>query len=128
MTDTAEITRLWRQEGVLAFQQCRACGQTIFYARTACPNCWSSDLTIKRSSGTGRIATVTFVRKGLAAEFAAQAPIVLAEIDLDDGFTVISRVICPSDSVTVGCAVTLVGPTQASLYQLPTFALVREPQ
>jgi uncharacterized OB-fold protein len=127
MTDTAEIARLWREEGVLAFQQCRACGQAIFYARTACPACWSVDLAIKRSEGTGRIATVTFVRKGLAAEFAAQAPIVLAEIELDDGFTVISRVICPSERAVVGASVTLVEVWQASLYQLPTFTLAREP-
>jgi uncharacterized OB-fold protein len=121
---TADIARLWRAEGVLAFQQCRACGETIFYARTACPNCWSDDLAIKRSSGTGRIATVTFVRKGLAAEFVVQAPIVLAEIDLDDGFTLISRVICPAELATVGAVVTLVDARQASRYQLPTFTLL----
>lgn len=118
----APMLKAWRDEGALALQRCEDCGRSIFYPRSLCPHCWSSKLTWFRAEGRGRIVSFTRIHRGLPDVFAAQAPIVLAEIALSEQVGMIARVITPApDSIETGMAVRLVPRARAGLYPLPTF-------
>ena len=112
----------WRGEGALLLQRCEACGTTIFYPRSVCPGCWNDKLAWFRASGRGRIVSFSRVHRGFPERFAAEAPIVLAEIRLDEGAAMIARVVTADpDAIASGDAVSLVAADQAPQYELPTF-------
>jgi uncharacterized OB-fold protein len=83
----------WREHGRLTLQRCGGCGVTVFYPRSRCPSCWADELEMLESSGTGTIVTETRVRRGLSPELSVEAPITIAEILLDEGVTMIARII-----------------------------------
>jgi uncharacterized OB-fold protein len=112
----------WRSEGVLMLQRCEACGTAIFYPRSVCPSCWSDRLAWFHASGKGTIVSFSRVHRGFPEAFAAEAPIVLAEIRLDEGPSMIARVIAAeSDAVAAGQRVALVEAGDAARFALPTF-------
>ena len=76
--------------GELALQLCQDCGHRLFYPRTHCDQCHSHDLIWQTASGAGRIASYTVVRRGVSVDF--EAPYVIALIDLDEGYRMMSRV------------------------------------
>jgi uncharacterized OB-fold protein len=118
----APLLSAWRQEGALVLQRCAACSAVIFYPRSVCPRCWSSQLVWFRAAGTGRIVSFSRIHRGLPEVFQAEAPIVLAEIALTEGALMIARVVTPDpDAVVSGMQVHLVAPEDAARYPLPTF-------
>ena len=120
--DNAPMLAAWRSEGALHLQRCAACGRVIFYPRAICPHCWSRDLGWFRATGHGRIVAFTRVHRGLPECFQAEAPVVLAEIALDDGVPMIARVLTPDPQhVQSGMAVELLPMPEAAGFPLPTF-------
>lgn len=118
----APMLTAWREEGALLLQRCRGCKTTIFYPRSVCPKCWSQQFDWIRAEGIGRVVSFSRVHRGLPEAFAAEAPIVLAEIALSEGTLMIARVVTPTpDAVSSGMAVRLVAVDDASRYPLPTF-------
>lgn len=118
----APMLEAWRGEGVLALQRCEACGKASFYPRSICPHCQEPRLAWFRASGMGRIVSFSRVHRGLPEVFQAEAPIVLAEISLDEGPLMIARVVTATpDAVASGQPVRLVAPEDAARYPLPTF-------
>lgn len=114
----------WRNEGALAIQHCEPCGKSIFYPRSVCPHCWSDRLGWQRASGTGKIVSFTRVHRGLPAIFQGEAPIVVAEIALAEGASMIARVVTANPAALhSGMAVRLVPRAEAARYALPTFTL-----
>jgi uncharacterized OB-fold protein len=112
----------WRREGALMLQRCEACGTTIFYPRSVCPRCWSDRLVWFRAPGTGTIVSFSRIHRGFPEPLAAEAPIVLAEIRLDEGVSLIARVIAADpEAVASGQRVALVEPGEAVRFDLPTF-------
>jgi uncharacterized OB-fold protein len=112
----------WRGQGVLMLQRCQACGRAIFYPRSICPACWGDRLAWFRASGNGSIVSFSRVHRGLPAKFAAEVPIVLAEIRLDEGALMIARVVTGDPAaISSGDAVELVSPDAAKRFDLPTF-------
>jgi uncharacterized OB-fold protein len=123
-SDNAPMLAAWRGHGVLLLQRCEACGRTIFYPRPICPHCQSTRLSWERASGRGRIVCFSRIHRGLAPAFQAEAPIVLAEIALEEGVPMIARVLAADpQAVRSGLAVRLVPPEQAARFSLPTFDL-----
>lgn len=116
----------WRR-GVLSLQRCRACGHVFFYPRPVCPRCWSDDLAWGDAAGTGRIVSFSVIHRPMHPAFDAEAPIVLAEIALPEGPSLLARVVC-ADPVGVrsNAAVRLVELPEAARYPLPTFRLEAE--
>lgn len=120
--DNAPMLRAWRETGTLLLQRCGGCGTPIYYPRARCPHCWSADLAWFEASGRGTVRTFTLIHRGLSEPFAAEAPICLAEIALDDGVAMIARIIHPRpDALRTGDPVTLLEPDRARRYPLPTF-------
>ena len=113
----------WRDQGALMLQRCEPCRATIFYPRSICPRCWSDRLAWFRASGKGRIVSFSRVHRGLPATFAAEVPVVLAEIELDEGALMIARVVTDDPAkIASGDAVELVSPESAKRFDLPTFS------
>jgi uncharacterized protein len=112
----------WRGQGALMLQRCEACREVIFYPRSICPKCWADRLAWFRASGRGSIVSFSRVHRGLPEKFAAEVPIVLAEIRLDEGALMIARVVTDDPAaIASGDAVELVSPDAAKRFDLPTF-------
>jgi uncharacterized OB-fold protein len=118
----APMLAAWR-EGALALQRCGTCGHVFFYPRSLCPKCWAADPAWFRADGRGRVVSFTRIERGLTEAFAAEAPVVLAEILLTEGAAMIARVITDDPAAMAsGLAVRLLGLPEARRYRLPTFA------
>ena len=118
--DNRAMLEAWR-EGRLVVQRCAECGRAASYPRPLCPHCWSERLGFEAASGRGRIVAWSLVHRPNHESFFAEAPIVLAEIALPEGTSLIARVICEPDAARTGAAVELVA--DAERYPLPTFRL-----
>jgi len=78
-------------EGRLVRPVCDACGHNFFTPRWACPTCHSADWSYRDSSGVGRVYSHTVVFRGPDESW--DVPYVLAIIDMDEGWTMLSRLI-----------------------------------
>ncbi|XKH61875.1 Zn-ribbon domain-containing OB-fold protein (plasmid) [Halomonas sediminis] len=109
------------REHRLVLQVCLHCGETVFYPRQRCPACWRDALTWREASGKGTVVTYTIIHKPSHPAFSAEAPYVVALIDLDEGARMLSNVIhCPVEEVQVGQRVVVSWEEQGQ-YTLPKF-------
>lgn len=77
----------------LRYQQCSDCDRTLFPPRRFCPICASENLAWKTSErGQGKIYSHTRVDFGALPEFAADMPYIIAIVELDEGFRMLTRV------------------------------------
>lgn len=87
------------KEGKLMLKKCGDCGETHFYPRTLCPNCFSDNTEWFQASGKGKIYTYSVIRR-------AEIPYVIAYVTLEEGVTMLSNIVdCGLDDVSVGQAV-----------------------
>jgi uncharacterized OB-fold protein len=121
--DNAAFLAGWKR-GSLVIQSCRDCGKTFFYPRAFCPYCWSDRIENRRASGKGRIVSFSLVHRPNDPAFNDEIPIVLAEVELADGATLIARIVdSRSEDVRSGRAVELPPPEIDARYPLPVFRL-----
>lgn len=107
----------------LRYQVCNACNGVVFYARRHCPHCMSFDLRWETSRGEGAVYSFTIVRQIGHPFFRERAPYVVALIDLDEGFRLLTHVIVEKDavdSVSIGQRVRLTWEDYDEL-SLPVF-------
>ncbi len=82
-----EVPRHWRlkrQRYALIGEVCPSCGAKLFPPRDVCPTCQAEAKTLYRFSGRGEVVSFTTVTQP-PAEFAAQAPYVIALVRLEEG-------------------------------------------
>ena len=84
----------------LTIQRCGACREYIFYPRDRCPKCFSDKLGWERVSGRGKVYSYTVVRRASSRHF-ADAPYVLAIVQLAEGPRMTSNIVAPPDQVRV---------------------------
>ena len=119
--------RYWNavREGKLTYQQCADCNTVVFTPRILCTSCGSSNLTWKDSKGEGKVYTYTVVRQNRNPAFAPLGAYVLAWIDLDEGFRMLTNVIVegdPTQNVKIGQRVKVDFEKQDSgEYPIPIF-------
>lgn len=91
-TDTVEF---WRgcNHVQLIYQRCAACGHVQFYPRPFCIECQSDDVTSHVSSGRGTIHSFTVVHRAANRSFDGDVPFVLALVDLDEGFRIMTNIV-----------------------------------
>jgi uncharacterized protein len=107
----------------LRYQECGDCASPIFYPRTRCPKCFSADLHWRASRGSGVVHALTVVHRAPGKQFADDVPYVVALVDLDEGFRMLSRVVdADPQSVAVGNAVKVVFRDGPDGRRLPYFA------
>jgi uncharacterized protein len=101
---TPETKAFWDAcaQGQLMIGKCRACGQTHFYPRTICPDCFSDETELQPASGRGVIYTYSVMRR-------APIPYAIAYVTLAEGPTMMTNIVdCDLDQIRVGQAVRLV--------------------
>ncbi|MCU4119102.1 Zn-ribbon domain-containing OB-fold protein [Variovorax sp. N23] len=75
-------------EGRWQVQRCNACHRPIFFPRTACTACGSTDYTWFTPSGHGLVHSTTVMRRPPTAG----GDLHLCLVDLEEGFRMMSRV------------------------------------
>jgi uncharacterized OB-fold protein len=84
----------------LQIQKCTACHEYIYYPRNRCPKCFSDQLSWERVSGRGKVYSYTVVRRASSRAF-ADAPYVLAIVELAEGPRMTSNIAAPPEQVRV---------------------------
>ena len=93
-------------ENRLTYQHCKSCGHAQFYPRSLCVQCGGAELEWRDAEPVGTGYTCTVVHRAPSPAFRADAPYVLALIDLSDGFRMMMNVInCAPESVAIGMPV-----------------------
>ena len=119
--DNAAFLAGWRA-GRVVLQNCSGCGKTFFYPRPMCPICWSVEVTDLVSSGRGRVVSYSSIERPNDPAFNDEVPILLAEIETEEGATLLARIVeCPRDDVSSGIAVEVPAPEVARRYPLPVY-------
>ncbi|MGD0072750.1 MAG: Zn-ribbon domain-containing OB-fold protein [Candidatus Binataceae bacterium] len=90
----------------LMLQRCGACGKFIYYPRPRCPHCFSDRLEWNRCSGKGKLYSFTVVRRAASRAF-ADAPYVLAIVELDEGPRMTTNIAAPPEQLRVDMPVTV---------------------
>lgn len=105
---TQETEPFWnglRNEQVL-LQRCDDCGKWIFYPRSNCSSCLSTELTWHQVSGEGTLHTFTVTHQATAPHFVDEVPQLIAMIDLNEGVRLTSTLVADEiDSLKVGAKV-----------------------
>lgn len=70
---------------------CDACGTSFFTPRIACPSCHSEEWRYQPSRGLGTIYSYTVVHRAPTPAF--EPPYVVADVDLDEGWHMMSNVV-----------------------------------
>ena len=84
----------------LQIQRCAACRHYIYYPRARCPKCFSDHLGWERVSGLGKVYSYTVVRRASSRAF-ADAPYVLAIVELAEGPRMTTNIVAPLEKVRV---------------------------
>ena len=88
--------------GEIIYQACGDCGHVAFYPRLICPECGSTNVEFRPSSGKGEVYTRTVVHSR------NRDPYNVVLIDMDEGFRIMSTVEdAPNDDVQIGMRVEL---------------------
>lgn len=105
----------------LKYQVCDDCGGIVWHPRRHCTHCTSLNLSWKTSKGEGTVYTYSIVRQNYHPAFRERIPYVIAWIDLDEGFRMLSNVVdVDPESVSVGQRVRVRWDDQEGL-SLPEF-------
>lgn len=89
-------------KGDFNIQQCKDCGQHVFYPRAMCNHCGSNDLKWIEASGRGQLYSYTIIHQ--RAEKGGDYNVAL--IDLEEGPRMMSRIVgVEPDEVSIGMEV-----------------------
>ena len=76
----------------LRYQTCDECDGIVFYPRRHCTHCLGKKLSWKTSKGEGTLYTYSVVRQTYHPAFRERVPYVIAWVDLDEGFRILTHV------------------------------------
>ncbi|MBI2877417.1 MAG: Zn-ribbon domain-containing OB-fold protein [Candidatus Tectomicrobia bacterium] len=105
---TMESEPFWRgtRNHELRIQRCRVCGKHIFYPRSLCPECSTTDLEWVQVSGKGTVYSYTIIRRAAFPSFAADVPYVFAIVELEEGPRMATNLVgCPPERARIGLPV-----------------------
>ncbi len=110
-------------QGELRIQRCNTCSRAVFYPRAICPHCFSDQLSWIVASGKGTIYSYTVAHQAFGA-FAAEAPFIIAIIELEEGVRMMTRIIdTQRERVRVGAPVQVTFEPVGEQFTLPYFRL-----
>jgi uncharacterized OB-fold protein len=90
----------------LLIQHCGSCGAYQFYPRTLCTACGAAAPDWARASGQAQVKSFTIVRRAVSEAYAADAPYVVALVELAEGPTLMTNIVgCAPEDVAIGMAV-----------------------
>lgn len=88
----------------LRLQRCGACAKFIYYPRPRCPHCFSDQLRWEPVSGRGTLYSYTVVYRASTRSF-ADAPYVLAIVELAEGPRMTTNIVAEPEKLKVGMPV-----------------------
>jgi uncharacterized OB-fold protein len=107
--------------GRLVVPECGPCGRRFFVPEVLCPHCGAREWSWQPSPGEGRIYSLSLVHQ--AVDPAQPTPFVLAAVDLDDGWTMLTQVVDTDPArVAIGDRVAFAPTPVNDEFSLPTFA------
>lgn len=90
----------------VTLQQCNDCHAWVFYPRSHCNSCLSSNLTWKQVSGNGTLYSFTVARRPTAPQFADDIPQLIAVVELAEGVRLNSVMVnIAPEALVIGMAV-----------------------
>ncbi len=106
----------------LILKRCRDCGRHHFYPRALCPHCHSDDLEWAEARGTGSVYSYTVARRPAGPAFKADAPYVVAVVDLDEGARMMTNIVTDDvEAVRIGQRVAVQFDAVTDEVTLPRF-------
>jgi uncharacterized OB-fold protein len=87
----------------LKYQKCNDCNTVVFYPRQHCTHCGSPNLSWHNSAGLGTVYTYSIIRQNRSPFFRDLVPYVLAYVDLDEGFRIMTNVVGTNRPEDVKC-------------------------
>ena len=110
----------------LLIQHCRDCDSLIFYPRRECPECWSTNLDWKESSGKATLYSYSVTYEGVEEKFADDLPIILAWVDLSEGIRMTTNIVdCDTEDVYIGMELEVAFRPMTDEVTLPFFRPVQ---
>lgn len=110
------------REHRLSMPRCKDCGAHIFYPRALCTHCYSDNLEWVDVSGDGEIYSFTISRRGSSPVFKADAPYVVAVVQLKEGPRMLSTIVTDDvDAVEIGQKVRVIFEDVDDELTLPKF-------
>lgn len=109
-TSTRESAPYWEamREGRFRLQHCKACGKVRHYPKPVCPHCFSMESEWREAPLGGQVHSWTVCHHPFNFFFKAQAPYVVALVDMDAGVRVNAPLRGVSESdLKIGLKVTL---------------------
>ena len=91
---TSETRVFWEgcAQGELRYLRCTDCGKVQLIPRSLCSVCHSAQLDWMMSEGTGVVLSHTTVHRAPTEAFRAKVPYVIAIVDMDEGFRLMTNV------------------------------------
>ena len=106
--------------GELVVPECRPCGRRFFVPEALCPHCGARDWAWASSPGVGSVYSLSVVHQ--AVDPAQPTPFALAAVDLDDGWTILTRITGGDpETVAIGDRVAFAPTPVSDEHSLPTF-------
>jgi uncharacterized OB-fold protein len=94
--------------GKLLLKRCNNDGTVIWYPRSLCPVCHSTDTSWFEASGQGAVYSFTVSHRG-EGPYREAAPYVLAYVELDEGPRLMTNIVdCEPGAVSIGQRVRVV--------------------
>lgn len=121
---TPETAAYWAacRRHELLVQRCDVCAAHQFYPRLICTSCGSRSLQWVRASGRGTLKSFTIVRQAVSPAYAAEVPYVVALVTLDEGPTMMSRIVdCELERIRIGMPLEVVFQDWPEGATLPMF-------
>jgi uncharacterized OB-fold protein len=110
------------KERRLILKRCRDCGRHHFYPRALCPHCHSDALEGSDARGTGSIYSYTVARRPAGPAFKADAPYVVAVVELDEGARMMTNIVTDDvESIRIGQRVAVAFDAVTDEITLPKF-------
>jgi uncharacterized OB-fold protein len=113
----------------LLYQQCEACGETVFHPRGLCPYCLSDRLSWRKSAGHGTIYSFTVQHVHSAPAWRDKMPIALGIVALDEGYHMFAQLLADDlDTLQIGLPVAVVFDKVSEELVLPKFRVRKAQQ
>ena len=117
----------WCQRHELRLQRCGECGAWRHVPREMCAECGSWRWEWERSSGRGRVFTLTVTARAMHPAFKDDIPYAAVVVEMEEGVRLLSRVVdCPPDELAIGMPVEVVFEAVTPEITLPRFRRARK--
>jgi uncharacterized protein len=128
---TSETEHFWQgcAQNELRFQYCPDCEQAQFPPRIRCRTCHESTLVWRTSTKRGIVHSATTVMRAPSKAFKDSTPYVIALIDLDEGFRIMTNITnAPLAPIEIGEPIRIIFEPRTDQIALPQAELTREKQ